>query len=63
MCKSGQTALAMELLRKMEERNIKLDAVKYSIIIDGLCKHGSLDNAFNLFNEMEMKGITTNIIT
>ncbi|CAA7039193.1 unnamed protein product [Microthlaspi erraticum] len=32
-------------------------AAKYNIIIDGLCKDGKLDDAINLFNEMEMKGI------
>ncbi|CAA7036354.1 unnamed protein product [Microthlaspi erraticum] len=44
-------------LGKMEGRKIKLDAAKYNIIIDGLCKDGKLDDAINLFNEMEMKGI------
>ncbi|CAA7039195.1 unnamed protein product [Microthlaspi erraticum] len=55
--------MALDLLRKMEERKIKLDAAKYNIIIDGLCKDGKLDDAINLFNEMEMKGIKANVIT
>ncbi|KAF3497076.1 hypothetical protein DY000_02057909 [Brassica cretica] len=63
MCKSWNTASALDLLRKMEDRKVKPQVVTYSMIIDGLCKDGSLDDALRLFNEMETKGIKPNVFT
>ncbi|CDY15971.1 BnaC08g41520D [Brassica napus] len=54
MCKSGNTALALDLLTKMEHRKVKPHVVTYSTIID---------NALSLFKEMETKGFKPNVFT
>ncbi|KAH0865294.1 hypothetical protein HID58_082505 [Brassica napus] len=56
MCKSGNIASALDLIRKMEHRKVKLNAAIYNIIIDSLCKDGSLD-------EMATKGIKADVFT
>ncbi|CAN7047199.1 unnamed protein product [Brassica oleracea var. botrytis] len=45
------------------ESKVKLNVVHYSMFVDSLCKEGSLEDALNLFNEMETKGIKVDVIT
>ncbi|CAA7046711.1 unnamed protein product [Microthlaspi erraticum] len=41
----------------MEAEKLEPDVVIYSTVIDGLCKYKHPDDALDLFNEMEKKGI------
>ncbi|KAL6565310.1 hypothetical protein OROGR_002261 [Orobanche gracilis] len=63
LCKAGNTAMAIELLRVMEKGSCKPNARIYSMIIDGLCKDGMIDSAFKLFDEMSEKEITPDVVT
>ncbi|KAF3602265.1 hypothetical protein F2Q69_00037169 [Brassica cretica] len=57
---TGNTALALNLFRKMEHRKVKPHVVTYNTIIDSLCKDGSLEDALT---EMETKGIKADVFT
>lgn len=48
--------MALDVLRKMEEKDIKADVVTYS-------RDGRMDAAIDLFNEMETKGIESSVVT
>ncbi|XP_019057195.1 PREDICTED: pentatricopeptide repeat-containing protein At1g63330-like [Tarenaya hassleriana] len=62
ICKSGDCALALNLLMKMEERNIEVNVKIYSTVIDGLCKGGYIDDALSLFEKMDSKEIAPNVV-
>lgn len=47
---------AFRVFREMPERGCIPDSFTYSTLIDGLCKHGRLDEAKELFKDMEIKG-------
>ncbi|XP_059460260.1 putative pentatricopeptide repeat-containing protein At1g12700, mitochondrial [Corylus avellana] len=59
----GKTGEAIGLLRKMEERNLELDVVKYNTIIDSLCKDRLVTEALTLFSEMTNRGIQPDVFT
>ncbi|KAK6135965.1 hypothetical protein DH2020_030303 [Rehmannia glutinosa] len=63
LCKAGNTAMAIELLRVMEKGSCKPNIQIYSTVIDGLCKDGMIDSALKLFAEMTEKGITPDVVT
>ncbi|CAH8382357.1 unnamed protein product [Eruca vesicaria subsp. sativa] len=62
MCKSGNIALALGLLRKMECRKIA-NTVTYSTLIQGFCQSGKLNMAKELFQEMVSEGVHPDIVT
>ncbi|KAG8382246.1 hypothetical protein BUALT_Bualt05G0056900 [Buddleja alternifolia] len=63
LCKAGNTAMAIQLLRVMEKGSCRPDTHKYNMIIDGLCKDKLLDSAMKLFDEMPHKGIDRDVFT
>ncbi|KAM7462393.1 hypothetical protein LguiA_030514 [Lonicera macranthoides] len=65
LCKSGNTKIAMELLRSIETLNFEADKMLccYNMIIDSLCKDRMISNAKNLLVEMTKKGISPSVIT
>ncbi|GFQ05679.1 pentatricopeptide repeat-containing protein at1g62670 mitochondrial [Phtheirospermum japonicum] len=64
LCKAGNVAVAIELLRVMEKRrSCKPDTHIYSMVIDGLCKDRMIDSALKLFDEMSEKDIVPNVVT
>ncbi|KAK6136101.1 hypothetical protein DH2020_030149 [Rehmannia glutinosa] len=63
LCKAGNTAMAIELLRVMEKGSCKPNIHIYSSVIDGLCKNKMIDSALKIFDEMLGKGITPNVVT
>ncbi|KAK6135969.1 hypothetical protein DH2020_030307 [Rehmannia glutinosa] len=62
LCKAGNTAMAIELLRVMEKGSCKPDIHIYSTVIDGLFKDKMVDSALKLFAEMTEKGITPDVV-
>jgi pentatricopeptide repeat protein len=56
---------ALELLCMMahNDGSCATTVVSYTTVIDGLCKEGQVDNAYNLFCEMIDHGIGPNVIT
>ncbi|KAM7462435.1 hypothetical protein LguiA_030556 [Lonicera macranthoides] len=63
LCKSGNTKIAVELLRSMETLHFEADVYCYSMIIDSLCKDRMISDAKNLRVEMTKKGISPNVVT
>ncbi|GFP87998.1 pentatricopeptide repeat-containing protein at1g62670 mitochondrial [Phtheirospermum japonicum] len=65
LCKAGNTAMAIELLRVMEKgrRSCKPNTHVYNMVIAGLCKDRMIDDALKLFDEMSEKGITPDVVT
>ena len=49
LCKTGQTGVAIRLLRKMEEGSFELDLPAYNTNIDSLSKDRLVIEALNLF--------------
>ena len=47
----------------MEESNVSPDVFSYSVLINGLCKDGRLDNANQLFDEMCVRELIPNEVT
>jgi pentatricopeptide repeat protein len=50
LCKISKTSEAIGLFRKMKERNLELDVVLYSTIIDSLCKDRLVLDALTFFS-------------
>ncbi|KAM7462402.1 LOW QUALITY PROTEIN: hypothetical protein LguiA_030523 [Lonicera macranthoides] len=73
LCKSGNTKIAIELLRSMETLNFEADTMIvfeadtmvywYNMIIDSLCKDRMISDAMNLLVKMTEKGISLNVVT
>ncbi|KAH9618474.1 hypothetical protein KSS87_010763, partial [Heliosperma pusillum] len=64
LCRSGDNAGALRLLRNMESRApFKPGVVIYNTIIDSLCKDRLLPQALGLFKEMKTTTILPNVIT
>ncbi|KAG8372101.1 hypothetical protein BUALT_Bualt12G0031500 [Buddleja alternifolia] len=57
LCKAGNTAMAMQLLRVMEKGSCRPGTLEYSMVIESLCKDRFVDSAMKLFHEMPEKGI------
>ncbi|KAH9613851.1 hypothetical protein KSS87_019041 [Heliosperma pusillum] len=64
LCRSGDNAGALRLLRNMESRSpFKPNVVIYSTIIDSLSKDRLLPQALCLFHEMKAKSILPDVVT
>ncbi|KAH9603633.1 hypothetical protein KSS87_012448 [Heliosperma pusillum] len=64
LCRSGDNAGALRLLRNMESRSpFKPNVVIYNTIIDSLSKDRLLPQALSLFKEMKDKSILPNVVT
>ncbi|KAG8382244.1 hypothetical protein BUALT_Bualt05G0056700 [Buddleja alternifolia] len=63
LCKAGNTAMAIELLRVMQKGSRRPGTHEYNMIIDSLCKDRLVDSAMDLFDEMPQKGITRTVVT
>ncbi|KAM7466417.1 hypothetical protein LguiB_013979 [Lonicera macranthoides] len=63
LCKSGNTKIAIELLKSMETLNFEADVYCYNMIIDSLCKDRMISDAKNLLVEMNKKGISPVVVT
>jgi pentatricopeptide repeat protein len=65
LCNENKSQEAFELLRMMADNGDSCapDAVSYTTVIDGLCKEGQVDNAYNLFCEMLGDGIDPDVMT
>jgi pentatricopeptide repeat protein len=53
LCKTGETAAAAGLLKKMEEAGCQPDAVTYNTIIDSLGKDRRMNEASDIFSYMK----------
>ncbi|XP_057550475.1 putative pentatricopeptide repeat-containing protein At1g12700, mitochondrial [Amaranthus tricolor] len=64
LCRTGDNLGALKLLRDMESHaHCMPGIVIYSTIIDSLYKDGLINEAVNLFSEMQVKGIRPNVVT
>ena len=64
LCRTGDNLGALKLLRDMESHaHCTPNIVIYSTIIDSLSKDGLINEAVNLFSEMQVKGIRPNVVT
>lgn len=55
MCNKNHLEEAMELFHVMENNGLKPNVVIYSIIVDGMCKAGKLDQAKELFYRLSSR--------
>ncbi|CAN1239710.1 Putative pentatricopeptide repeat-containing protein At1g12700, mitochondrial [Linum grandiflorum] len=53
MCKGGKIKEAKEFFSRLSIDGIQPDARTYTILINGLCREGLLDEAYGLFRTME----------
>ncbi|KAH7543320.1 hypothetical protein FEM48_Zijuj02G0171800 [Ziziphus jujuba var. spinosa] len=58
----GRTEVARELFYKMQDDGQLPDLQTYGVLLDGLCKSKQLDEAMELFSEMEEKNWIYNIL-
>jgi pentatricopeptide repeat protein len=65
LCDENNSQEALELLHTMAHNggSCAPDVVSYNTVIDGLCKDGQVDNAYNLFCEMPDRGIALDVMT
>uniref|UniRef100_J3KV95 Pentacotripeptide-repeat region of PRORP domain-containing protein n=1 Tax=Oryza brachyantha TaxID=4533 RepID=J3KV95_ORYBR len=59
----GKLTGANRLISAMEEKNIALDEVTYTIIIDGLCREGKFDAATGYFLKSLKIGLSMDVLT
>lgn len=52
LCKVSQNSIAIGLLRMMEERGCRPNAIKYNTLIDSLFNDEKPDDTLKLFKEM-----------
>ncbi|XP_076923918.1 pentatricopeptide repeat-containing protein DOT4, chloroplastic-like [Bidens hawaiensis] len=55
LCKIGNNAIAMNLLKLMSKTGCKPSVFTYNTIIDSLCKDKQVDDALKMFNRMIFK--------
>jgi pentatricopeptide repeat domain-containing protein 1/leucine-rich PPR motif-containing protein len=63
LCKLGETRAAMQLLRQMEGTLHKPNVVMYNTIIDRMFKDKLLSDAKDLYSEMTIKGVSSDVVT
>lgn len=63
LIKNGKVLVAYKLVMAAEDSLPVLDAFDYSLMVDGLCKGGYINEALDLCGFAKSKGITLNIIT
>ncbi|KAI3904625.1 hypothetical protein MKW98_014805 [Papaver atlanticum] len=59
LCKTGYVDKAVEQLKQMKADGQKTNSVAYNCVIDRFCKEGSLESAWKVFNEMDVKDSVT----
>uniref|UniRef100_A0A5B7B499 Putative ACT11D09.4 n=1 Tax=Davidia involucrata TaxID=16924 RepID=A0A5B7B499_DAVIN len=57
LVKNGKVLESAQILTKMGERDPKPDAMSYDMVIQGLCKEGSLDTSLDLLGQMVRYGV------
>lgn len=63
LCQGGRAKMALELVNRMEPRNIKPSAVTFSALLHGLGTEGDLNAAFEVLTSMKRKGLSPNVVT
>ncbi|TQD90872.1 hypothetical protein C1H46_023551 [Malus baccata] len=61
LCKNQQFPKAMELLREMKHKKLDLTIVSYSILIEGMCIAGKIEDARKLFCGLLSKGLQLDV--
>ncbi|KAI8561085.1 hypothetical protein RHMOL_Rhmol04G0309300 [Rhododendron molle] len=56
LCQSGHIDEAMFLFHIMEKRGLRLDIVKYNVLVAAYCNNKTLDNARDVFTVLPSKG-------
>ncbi|KAF3570555.1 hypothetical protein F2Q69_00060764 [Brassica cretica] len=64
ICKSGNTDLALDLLKHMEAKakGIEANVVTYNSLISSFCKAGRWDDGAQLLKDMITRGITPDVV-
>ncbi|KAI8017076.1 Pentatricopeptide repeat-containing protein [Camellia lanceoleosa] len=60
-CESNSPELAIDTLKRMEEKGIEISTVTFTTIFDWLYKNGKSDEAETIWNEMVMKGCSPDV--
>ncbi|KAK8693569.1 hypothetical protein V6N13_071146 [Hibiscus sabdariffa] len=61
-CKAGEIERGKELIDKMIEDGV-LSNASLNIFVDVMCRHGRINSAIELFNDMQGKGLKGNAVT
>ncbi|KAJ0045412.1 hypothetical protein Pint_03827 [Pistacia integerrima] len=62
-CKEANFVEVLKLKGIMEHFGVKLDVVAYNVLISGLCAHGDVMAAFELYEEIKQRGLWPNTTT
>ncbi|MCL7034816.1 hypothetical protein MKW94_001428 [Papaver nudicaule] len=56
-CESGSPESALTVLKEMEEKNVEITAITYTVLFDALYKKGNIEEGDKIWKEMAEKGL------